>query len=114
LNRPDILVQEIADILDNKKAENIIVMDISRLSILADYFVIASGRSEVQVNALYDEVQKKMAEKDINLLHLDRSNRWVVLDYGDIIVHIFHHEERSFYNIERLWSDAQQRPVSYE
>lgn len=109
--KPDVLAQEIADILDDKKAENIVVLDISRMSILADYFVIASGRSELQVNALYDELQEKMAEKGLAPSHLDRSNRWIVLDYGDIIVHIFHHEERSFYNIERLWQDAQQRPA---
>ena len=103
---PDHLVREIADILDDKKAENVVVLDISRLSIIADYFVIASGRSEVQVHALYDELDKKMAEKGIFPRHLDKSNRWIVLDYSDVIVHIFHHEERSFYNIERLWAEA--------
>lgn len=114
MSKPDVLAREIADILDNKKAEYVVILDISGMSILADYFVIASGRSEVQVNALYDEVQEKMAEKGFIPRHLDRSNRWIVLDYGDIIVHIFHYEERSFYNIERLWSDAQQKPATYE
>ncbi len=102
---PDILAREIADILDDKKADNVVVLDISRLSILADYFVIASGQSELQVQALYDELDKKMAEKGIFPKHLDKSNRWIVLDYTDVIVHIFHHEERAFYNIERLWTD---------
>ncbi|HHY82645.1 MAG TPA: ribosome silencing factor [Clostridiales bacterium] len=108
------LAQEIADILDDRKAENIIVLDISRLSILADYFVIASGRSELQVSALHDELNKRLSAKGINPLHLDQSKRWVVLDYGDIIVHIFHHEERSFYNLERLWADAMQIRSSAE
>jgi ribosome-associated protein len=105
LINPDILAREIADILDDKKADNVVVLDISRLSILADYFVIASGQSELQVQALYDELDKKMAEKGIFPKHLDKSNRWIVLDYTDVIVHIFHHEERAFYNIERLWTD---------
>ncbi len=102
---PDILAREIADILDDKKADNVVVLDISRLSILVDYFVIASGQSELQVQALYDELDKKMAEKGIFPKHLDKSNRWIVLDYTDVIVHIFHQEERAFYNIERLWTD---------
>lgn len=102
------LAQEIADILDEKKAENIVVLDIRRLSVLADYFVIASGRSEIQVNALHEELSKRLSARGINPLHLDQSKRWVVLDYGDIIVHVFHHEERSFYNLERLWADAEQ------
>lgn len=105
---PDTLVRQIADLLDDKKAENVVVLDISRLTVLADYFVIASGRSELQVEALYNELQNQMSKDDIYLRHLDKSKRWVVLDYGDIIVHIFHQEERSFYNLERLWADARQ------
>ncbi len=103
---PDTLVRQIADLLDDKKAENVVVLDISRLSVLADYFVIASGRSELQVEALYNELRDQMSKEGIYPRHLDQSKRWVVLDYGDIIVHIFHHEERSFYNLERLWADA--------
>lgn len=104
--KPENLAQEIADILDDKKADNVVVLDISRISVLADYFVIASGQSELQVQALYDELDKKMAEKGIFPKHLDKSNRWIVMDYTDVIVHIFHHEERTFYNIERLWTDT--------
>ncbi|NLU35499.1 MAG: ribosome silencing factor [Clostridiales bacterium] len=100
------LVQQIADLLDDKKAENVVVLDISRLTVLADYFVIASGRSELQVEALYNELHDNLAQKGIHPKHLDQSKRWIVMDYGDIIVHIFHHEERSFYDLERLWADA--------
>ena len=114
MSNSDNLAGQMAGILDGKKAEDITVLDIRRLSVLADYFVIASGRSEVQVNALYDELQGKMAEKGIFPRHLDKSDRWIAVDYGDIIVHIFHQEERAFYNIERLWTDAERRPVSYE
>ncbi len=83
-----------------------VVLDISRLTVLADYFVIASGRSELQVEALYNELHDNLAQKGIHPKHLDQSKRWIVMDYGDIIVHIFHHEERSFYDLERLWADA--------
>jgi len=107
LYKPDILVQQIADLLDDKKAENVVVLDISRLTVLADYFVIASGRSELHVDALYDELNKSLSQKNIFPKHIDKGKRWIVLDYGDIIVHIFHHEERSFYNLERLWADAE-------
>ena len=109
---PDTLVRQIADLLDEKKAENVVVLDISRLTVLADYFVIASGRSELQVDALHNELRDQMSKEGIQPRHLDQSKRWVVLDYGDIIVHIFHHEERSFYNLERLWADAKQIPSS--
>ncbi len=103
---PNTLAQEIADILDDRKAENVVVLDISRMSVLADYFVIASGRSELQVGALNDELTKRLSEKGIEPIHMDKGSRWVVLDYADIIVHIFHREERSFYNLEKLWADA--------
>ncbi len=114
MNNPNNLAREMTNILDSKKAEDILVLDISGQSILADYFVICSGRSEVQVHALYDALQEKMSEKGIYPIHLDKSDRWIVLDYGDIIVHIFHSEERKFYNIERLWADAARRPASFE
>jgi ribosome-associated protein len=114
LYNPNKLAQEIADILDDKKAENVVVLDISRMSVLADYFVITSGRSELQVNALHDELTKKLSDKGINPIHLDKGPRWVVLDYTDIIVHIFHHEERSFYNLEKLWADAKDVSASTE
>ncbi len=105
---PETLVRQIADLLEDKKAESVVVLDISRLTVLADYFVIASGRSELQVEALHNELHERLSKEGIHPRHLDQSKRWVVLDYGDIIVHIFHHEERSFYNLERLWADARQ------
>ena len=82
-------------------------MDISRLTVLADYFVIASGRSELQVEALYNELHERLSKGHPSQASGSKQ-ALVVLDYGDIIVHIFHHEERSFYNLERLWADARQ------
>jgi ribosome-associated protein len=99
---------EIAEILEQKKAMDIVVLDISKLTIITDYFIIASGRSETQVKALYREVEEKMEEQGLEPRHKDgyQGGRWVVLDYGDVIVHIFHHEERGFYSLERLWADG--------
>ncbi len=108
MNRIKDLVMEIAEYLEDKKAMNVVVLDIHPLTVVADYFVIASGRSETQVKALYSELQKKMSEKGIHARHRDgfQGSRWLVLDYADIIVHLFHQEEREFYSLERLWADA--------
>ncbi len=116
MNDPRNLAEEIANILDEKKAGDVVILDISRLTVVADYFVIASGRSEIQVRALYDELDKRMAEKGVAARHIDgaQSGRWIAVDYGDVIVHIFHHEERAFYNLERLWADARHQKVSSE
>ncbi|MDD2504127.1 MAG: ribosome silencing factor [Clostridia bacterium] len=114
MNKTYALAQEAANILEDRKAENVVVLDISRISVLADYFVIASGRSELQVGALKDELEKRLSEKGFVPTRLDIGKRWVVLDYADIIVHIFHHEERSFYNLERLWADARAVSISAE
>lgn len=102
------LALQIAKILDAKKAIDVVVLDISHLTIIADYFVIASGNTEIQVRALCDELLKSMSEQGIEARGQEgyRHGRWVVLDYGDVIVHIFHREDRAFYNLERLWADS--------
>lgn len=99
---------KIAQILEDRKAIDVVVLDIHSLTIIADYFVIASGGSETQVRALYEEVEEKMRLEGIEPVHKDGhgGNRWIVLDYGDVIVHIFHQDDRSFYNLERLWADG--------
>ncbi|HZK33882.1 MAG TPA: ribosome silencing factor [Bacillota bacterium] len=110
-----IIAEEIVGMLDDKKAADVVILDISRLTVIADYFVIGSGRTESQVKGLYDEVNKRMSDKGIEPRHIDggrRDGRWIVLDYGDVIVHLFHKEEREFYNIERLWADAEKRSIS--
>lgn len=101
--------QQIALILNEKKAENIVVIDITDKSVLADYFVIASGRNHIHVKSLSEEVEEKMDEMQptLPLRRTEGKNegRWIVLDYADILVHVFHPEEREYYNIERLWAD---------
>ena len=102
--------KKIAEILDSKKAKDIEILEIGELTSLADYFVLCSCTSNVQLRACADEVEEKMRELDFTPIHVDgyRSGTWIALDYADIIVHIFLEETRDFYNVERLWSDAKE------
>ncbi len=106
--QPYELAMEIARILDGKKAEDIEILRVDHLTSITDYFVIATGRSAQAVHALYEEVTDKLAEKGVTMRRNDgvRDSRWIVLDYASVVVHIFHPEERQYYNIERLWMDG--------
>ncbi len=95
--------------IDEKKGIDIVILDISEISVIADYFVIASASNSNQLSALADAVEEKMyKEAGLRLHHAEglRTNSWVLLDFGDIIVHLFNKEDREFYNIERIWGDA--------
>ena len=103
------LVQKIVEILKNKKAKNIDIINIKEISILANYFVICSGTSTTHIRTLADELEQKLSENDGRSPdHKEgyASARWILLDYGEVVVHIFHEEDRNFYNLERLWSDG--------
>ncbi len=99
----------IAQFLDDKLAKDITILNISHVSSLADYFVIASGDSTPQVKALMETVKDKI-KKHFSRLPLrnenDQKNRWNLLDYGDVVVHILHKEERENYALEKFWSHA--------
>jgi len=86
----------------------VILLDIRTISLLADYFVICSGDSERQIRAIAEEIREKVKEAGIRLLHIegDSPSGWVLMDYGDVIVHIFAPTVRSYYQLEKLWSDA--------
>jgi ribosome-associated protein len=107
--------QQIAKILSGKKAQDILIIHVSEKTILADYFLVASGGSTTLVTTLAEEVEFKMGQQGINPLRMEgvREGRWIVMDYGDILVHIFHNEEREFYQLERLWADDE-NCVEYE
>lgn len=94
--------------LEEKKGEDIVMIDISQISILADYFVICSARNDSQIQALVDQVEEKMHDNGFSIRQQEgrNSGTWVLLDYGDVIVHIFDHESRGFYDLERIWSDG--------
>ncbi|MDO5410148.1 MAG: ribosome silencing factor [Lachnospiraceae bacterium] len=94
--------------LDEKMAVNINVIDISKVSVVADYFIIAAGNSANQVQAIADNVMEKMGKAGYDLRQVEgyQSARWILLDYHDIVIHVFYQEDRDFYNIERIWRDG--------
>lgn len=94
--------------LSDKKGEDIKIIDISQISVMADYFVIANGTSDSQVKALVDNVDEQMEKAGYHLRQQEGKGgtTWVLLDFGDVIVHVFDKDGRSFYNLERIWSDG--------
>lgn len=96
--------------LDDKKAEEIRVLDIREVSIIADYFIIANGTNSNQIRALVDNVQEKMhkAGYSIKAVEGHQNTSWVLLDYTDIIIHIFSKEDRLFYDLEHIWRDGKE------
>lgn len=104
------LAKKAADILDNKKALRINVIKIEDISSLADYFVIANGTSSTHVRSLSDELEEKLKEAGTVPARVEgyRSNSWILLDYGSVVIHVFTQEARDFYDLDRLWADGQQ------
>lgn len=107
-------VKIIKDALENKKAGKIEVIDVIEQTSICDYFVIASCQSSVQVKACADEVEEKMEENGYNVHHTEgyRGGSWILMDYGDIIVHVMQEEAREFYDIERLWNSEENVEIS--
>ncbi len=103
------LALTIAEIADNKKAQDIQVLEVKGLTIIADYFVICSGKSEIQTRAIAGEIQEELTKKGVKAKKIAGSDdgRWILIDYADVIVHIFHERERDYYELERLWADAE-------
>ena len=107
-------LKTIVKALDSKRGEDIRVIGIGDLTIVADYFVIASGSSTTQTKALAEEVEFKLSQQGIEPLRKEgyQGQTWIVLDYGDIVVHVFYKETRSYYNLERLWADGKEVDIS--
>ena len=103
------LATKISEILSNKKGEDIVIIDISNKTIIADYYVIATGRSTPHVRTLAENLEEELDKLSLAPLRREgiRDGRWAVLDYGDVVVHIFNDESRLFYHLERLWSDGE-------
>ena len=99
-----------AKALDDKKAKDVLVLKTAEQTVIADYFVICNGSSAPHVKALVDEVDKQLSEAGEPPMRREglRSDIWVLMDFGCVLVHIFTDEARQFYNLERLWSDAQE------
>lgn len=94
--------------MDDLKARQVVVLDLRGLTDATDFFVIASGTSDAHVRGIADSVMDKMGRRGIRIHHVEglHTGRWVLLDYVDFVIHLFHPETRSFYQLERLWSDA--------
>ena len=111
------IVERIIDLILDKKGEDIVVLDLRKISGISDFFIIATGNSSVHVKAIADEVTMKLKHDDGNSpWHVEgyEAKKWILLDYVDIVVHVFDAETRSYYMIEQLWKDADIRTVESE
>lgn len=98
----------LAGLLYDRKAQDIIVLNVSKLTVLCDYMIIASGRTVSQVTTLADAVEEAMEKDTLTLRRSEgrREGQWIVMDYGHLIVHVFHRDQRAFYGLDRLWNDG--------
>ncbi len=103
------LAKKAGEILSGKKATDILKIDVTDKTILADYYVIATGRSMTHVKSLAENLEEELDKQGVSPLRREgvRDGRWAVLDYGDVIVHIFNDESRLFYHLERLWDNGE-------
>ena len=106
--------KEIAKVLDARKGLDVKVIKIGDISILADYMVIATGTSSTHVKSLADYVEYEMDEQGVSVSHIEghRSDTWILLDYVDVIVHVFNEESRRYYDLDRLWEDGEEVDIS--
>ena len=102
------LVLQAAKLLYDRKASDIVALRVAHLTVLCDYLIIATGRTAAQVTALADALDELMAREGLSLRRSEgiREGRWAVLDYGHIMVHLFHRDERAYYGLDRLWNDG--------
>ena len=102
------LAEKICALLSAKKAEDILIIDVKEKTTLCDYFVIASGHSATQVKALCENLEEKMEENGVFARRKEgaETGRWIVIDYLNVVVHIFHHETREFYQLDKLWNNG--------
>ena len=109
------LARRVAELALTKKAENVVSLDLRGLTTSCDYFVICEGGSAVQVKAIAGAIKDGLKEEGQNVWHIEgmESRRWVLLDYVDVVVHVFDQETRKYYQLERLWGDAKIEAVSY-
>ena len=111
------LILKIANILYDKKAFNIVALDVSGLTVITDCMLIASGRNAIQVKTLAEEVEDQLSSLGIEPTRKEghQDGRWIVLDYGTVLVHLFHMEERDFYRLDKLWEHEDNRiPLPFD
>lgn len=115
MEKEDRYAQLIAEAALEENALDLVILNVGDLTIIADYFIICNGRSSVQIQSIANNVEKVMQEKE-GLPPLRRDgigqNKWVILDYGSIILHVFRQEERDYYKLDKLWGDAKEIAVN--
>jgi len=102
------LVEKITQLIFQKKGNDVTIIELKEVSSVADYFILCSADSDTQVQAIADNIDKTLREKGIRLWHKEGTTalQWVLLDYVDVVIHIFKKETREYYNLEKLWGDA--------
>lgn len=105
---PEYIAAVAAQVADDKRATDVVTLDLRGLTIMTDYFIIASAETDVQVRAIAQGIDQALSEQGVSFIRREgwEDARWVLLDYGDAVVHLFRQQEREFYDLERLWGDA--------
>jgi ribosome-associated protein len=108
LKKSEAIMTQVVHAMEEKKALKVVVLNLIDISLVADYFVICHGNSDIQVQAITQAVKKAADEMGTPIRGLEgmETARWVLIDLGDVVVHVFHRDDRDYYNLERLWSDA--------
>jgi ribosome-associated protein len=114
--RPKVTAKKIIEFALSKKAEDVLLFDLRKITSMTDFFIICSGTSDVQVKAIAEAVIEGCKKKDLRVYHVEGFDAltWVLIDLVDIVVHIFQPDVRSYYQLERLWGDAKIERYSYE
>jgi len=110
MERAKLIVKKAYDALNDKKGEDIKVIEIGKLSTVADYFIIANGSNAPHVESLVDNVEEELLKENIHAERIEgvRSSGWILMDYSDVVVHVFSKEDRLFYDLERIWRDGKE------
>ncbi len=108
------MLKTVVNAMENRKAINIKVLKIDKLTAVADYFIICNGTSVTQIKAIADEVEFKLEQEGIIVSHREgySSGNWILLDYDSVVVHVFHPTARDYYNLEKLWADAEEIDIA--
>lgn len=108
------LARRIVDLSDDRKAKEPVILDLHAVTLVADYFVVLSGTSRTQVLGIANHIEEELSKEGVLPHHRegDQDARWLLLDYGSVVIHVFQEDTRTFYNLERLWNDAKQVPIN--
>ena len=114
MERAKLIVKKAYDALNDKKGEDIKIIEIGKLSTVADYFIIANGSNAPHVESLVDNVEEELLKEHIHAERVEgvKSSCWILMDYNDVVIHVFSKEDRLFYDLERIWRDGKEIDVT--